>query len=249
MKKVSFNFSDENYVVTGASSGIGRQVTIELADAGATVLGIGRNIERLEEVKSHFPEKIITMALDVCDFKALQSAIDEFVKNFGKLSGGVHCAGINGFTPLRLYDMNLAEQIMRVNVFAGVELLRLITKKKYAKNSTSTVMLSSVVGTHSSLKGLLAYAASKAAVDSAVRNCAKEINDAGHRVNSIVAGHMDSPMSRDVSDFTNTEELKRRHLLGIGKVSDVVGMILFLLSDRADWITGSNIVVDGGYLA
>ena len=248
MKKVSFNFSDENYVVTGASSGIGRQVTIELAGAGATVLGIGRNIERLEEVKSHFPEKIITMALDVCDFKALQNAIDEFVKNFGKLSGGVHCAGINGFTPLRLYDMNLAEQIMRVNVFAGVELLRLITKKKYAKNSTSTVMLSSV-SAHSSHKGLLAYAASKAALDIVVRNCAKEINDEGHRVNSIVAGNIDSPMTRDVSDFTNTEELKRRHLLGIGKVSDVVGMVMFLLSDRADWITGSNIVVDGGYLA
>lgn len=249
MKKVSFNFSDENYVVTGASSGIGRQVAIELAGAGATVLGIGRNIERLEEVKSHFPEKIITMALDVCDFKALQNSIDEFVKNFGKLSGGVHCAGINGFTPLRLYDMNLAEQIMRVNVFAGVELLRLIAKKKYAKNSTSTVMLSSVVGTHSSLKGLLAYAASKAAVDSAVRNCAKEINDAGHRVNSIVAGHIDSPMTKEMGEFTDMDELKRRHLLGIGKVSDVVGTVMFLLSDRADWITGSNIVVDGGYLA
>ena len=248
MRTTIFDFTNENYVVTGSSSGIGRQVTLELAQAGATVLSIGRNKERLAEVAEHNPNKIITRSLDVCNSEMLQSAIADFVKEYGKLSGGVHCAGIVAFTPLRLYDTNTAEQMMKTNVFAGVELLRLITKKKYGKSSTSTVMLSSV-SAYFANKGLLWYSASKAALDNAVRTCAKEICDTKHRVNSVVAGYLDSPMTKETASFNDMDYIKKRHLLDIGNIIDVTGMVLFLLSERADWITGSNIVVDGGFLA
>lgn len=248
MRKTIFDFTNENYVVTGSSSGIGRQVTLELANAGATILAIGRNQERLAAVKAECPEKIITHSLDVCDSKMLQSAIAEFVKEYGKLSGGVHCAGIFDFTPLRLYSISVAEQIMKTNVFAGIELLRLITKKKYGKDSTSTVMLSSVSAYHSP-KGALWYSASKSALDSAVRTCAKEISDTNHRCNSVVIGRVDSLMTNQTEEYDALDTLKNRFLLGIGNITDVTGMVLFLLSERADWITGSNIAVDGGFLA
>ena len=95
----------------------------------------------------------------------------------------------------------------------------------------------------------MCYSASKATLDSAIRTCSKEIYDTNHRVNSVVAGHIDSSMTKQTEEYNDLDKIKDRSLLGIGNVKDVTGMILFLLSERADWITGSNIVVDGGYLA
>ena len=101
MSKVIYDFTGERYAVTGASSGIGRQVALDLANAGACVLGLGRNIERLESLRSENPSRIFTASLDVCDTHALEGAIADFVRAHGKLHGGVHAAGVDALTPLR----------------------------------------------------------------------------------------------------------------------------------------------------
>lgn len=101
MSKVIYDFTGERYAVTGASSGIGRQVALDLANAGAYVLGLGRNVERLESLRSENPSRIFTASVDVCDTPALEGAIADFVRAHGKLHGGVHAAGVDSLTPLR----------------------------------------------------------------------------------------------------------------------------------------------------
>ena len=248
MGKVSFDFTDQKFVVTGATSGMGREVTLELAAAGAKVLAIGRDDARLKSIRELFPQQVFTARLDVCDSVALEQAIKEFTATHGKLNGGVHAAGIYELTPIKNYDCATARKIMDITFWAGIELLRLITKVKYGEAGTSTVLFSSV-DAFSHAKGLFAYTAAKAAVNCSIQSAAKEICAKGHRVNSIVPGWVKTPMTEHVEELVDKNAIFDKHLLGTGKPQDVCGMVLFLLSDRASWITGSNIVVDGGYLA
>ena len=248
MSKVTFDFTNEKYVVTGATSGMGRLATLELAAAGAKVLAIGRSEENLKEIQAAFPEQIFPVQLDVCDSVALEEAIKNFTVEHGKLNGGVHAAGIYELTPLKSYDVDIARKIMDISFWAGVDLLRLVTKTKYGVNGTSTVLFSSV-SAFSHEKGMFAYSATKAAMNCALQSVAKEICAKKHRVNSIVPGWVKTPMTEADDVAQEKDTVFDRHLLGVGTPQDVIGMVLFLLADRASWITGSTVVVDGGYLA
>lgn len=191
MSNVKFDFTGENFVVTGASSGMGKQVALELAQSGANVLAIARREEKLRELQASFKDNIFIASLDVCDGERLEEAINEFVASNGKLHGSVHAAGINNFTPLKSYEKKLAHDIMNTSFWAGVELVRLTTKVKYAHKSTSAVLFSSVCAI-SSEKGMFAYAAAKAAVNGCIGSLAKEICSKGHRVNSIMPGWVEN---------------------------------------------------------
>lgn len=249
MSKVAFDFAGERYVVTGASSGMGRQVAVELAEAGAEVLAIGRNRERLAEVQNHAARSIFPAVCDVGHREELEASIASFVALHGKLSGCVHAAGIVEYTPLQSFDSVLAHQIMETNFWAGMELLRLVTKMKYGIRGTSSVLFSSV-SSKAPVAGEMAYVAAKEAMNAALRAVSKEICRKGHRVNSILPGWVETPMTDAAkSDGTNMNLMTARTLLGFGKPEDVSGMVLFLLSSRARWITGTSIPVDGGYLA
>ena len=248
MSKVTFDFTDEKYVVTGATSGMGRQVALELAAVGAKVLAIGRNADRLQEIKESFPDNIFPAQLDVCDSSALEEAIKGFVAEHGKLNGGVHAAGIYEITPIKNYDVDIAKNIMEISFWAGMKLLQLVTKAKYGMNGTSTVLFSSV-SAFSHEKGMFAYSATKAAINSGILAAAKEICGKKHRVNSIVPGWVSTPMTTVAGEVNDKDTVLDRHLLGVGDPEDITGMVLFLLSSRASWVTGSTVVVDGGYLA
>ena len=248
MSRVIYDFTGDNFVVTGASSGIGRQIARELADSGAKVLAIGRNSERLEALKAESPEHIFSASLDVCDSETLEKAIADFVAEHGKLSGGVHAAGISDITPLRSYDNERAHEIMNTSFWAGMKLLQLITKAKYGNPGTSTVLFSSGYSLQPA-KGMFAYGAAKAAVNTAVKCAAKEICAKKHRVNSIIPGWVETGMTGSFEVSPEIEAVRASHLLGTGKPENVSKMVLFLLSSAASWITGTNVVVDGGSLA
>ena len=120
MNNVQFDFTGENFVVTGASSGMGRQVALELAQSGAKVLAIARREEKLHELQEQFSDNIFLAPLDVGDSEKMECAIRNFVAPNGKLHGGVHAAGINNFTPLKSYEKKLAHDIMNTSFWAGV---------------------------------------------------------------------------------------------------------------------------------
>lgn len=121
MEEVEFDFTGRNFVVVGASSGIGREIASELADAGAMVLGIARNRERLQALESRFPDCICTAQLDVrdADVSDWEAVLSPFVSNHGKISGGVYTAGITGVTPLKAFDRRAAKDIIDTSLLGG----------------------------------------------------------------------------------------------------------------------------------
>ena len=248
MGQVTFDFTGLNFVVTGASSGMGKQIATELATAGGKVLTIARRAERLEELASHYPENILPGAVDVCDGEALEKVISQFVAQHGKLNGAVHAAGIFASTPLRTYDEDTAKKIMDVSFWAGIRLIQIVNKKKLSVEGCSSVLFSSVSAAIGE-KSNFAYSAAKMALQAAVRSLMKEIYTRKNRINTISPGWVRTEMtSKDVEDPLIMPKFFNWHLLGLGEPDYVSGMVLFLLSDRAHWITGTDIVVDGGYL-
>lgn len=123
MKQVTFDFTGKNFIVTGASSGMGRQIALELAEAGAKVLAIARREKELQQLNLLYPDLIVPASLDVCDEEKLETAIKDFISQYGKIDGAVHAAGISKLTPLRAYDNDEAKQIMDVSFWAAVKLM------------------------------------------------------------------------------------------------------------------------------
>lgn len=248
MTNVNFDFTDKKYVVTGASSGMGRQVAVELAAAGAIVLAIARRKAELEDLRAEYANNIFIMPSDITIKGNIEKAIKVFVEKYGKIDGAVHAAGIAELTPLKFFDEEIANKTISLNLFSGVNLVEIINKKKYSNENSSYVMFSSIYS-YSGGRGMLAYSASKAGLRVATHSMAKEIIERGARINTVSPGWVETEMTTKTTSVTATDDILRKHLLGVGKPSDVAGVVLFLLSDRAGWITGTDIIVDGGYLA
>lgn len=244
---INYNFKDKRFVVTGATSGIGKRVASDLAKSGAIVLAIGRRQEKLSELKELYGDKIVTAPLDVNNFVLLKSALESFSES-GKINGSLHAAGINKYTPLRAFNWTDADNILRTSLNAGIEMTRILTSKKITSEKGSHVFISSVAGIKGEL-GFTAYSAAKAAVIGAVRSMALELAIKDIRVNAITPGWLPTEMTDSIEARYpgRLETIKLQHPLGIGSVEDVSNLVLFLLSDEAKWITGTNIVIDGGY--
>ena len=141
------------------------------------------------------------------------------------------------------------KQIYSVNVFAGIELLRYFTKKKYSNDGASIVFLSSVMGILGQ-PGKIGYCSTKSAVLGMVKSSALEFAKRKIRVNAVLPGIVNTPMTQNLFaqiGEVNIKQIAGMHPLGLGEVTDVVPTILFLLSDNSKWITGQNFVIDGGY--
>ena len=246
---IKFDFGGKNFVIVGASSGIGRQTALELVDSGADVLAVGRNLERLKSLKDTCPQKIFTVSLDV--LKANQDDWSDSLTNFvnanGKIDGAVYSAGIVGATPLNSFDAELAHKIFDTSFWGMINFVQVAAKKKFSNAGSSFVLMSSITSAGFGTKGLFAYTAAKSAVTGVLKPLAKEIIRNRHRINAVSPAMVKTEMvATAAADFISEDEISR-YLLGIGKAEDVSGMILFLLSDRAGWITGQNFLVDGGY--
>ncbi|MBQ0067135.1 MAG: SDR family oxidoreductase [Phascolarctobacterium sp.] len=245
MSKVQFDFTNENFVVTGASSGMGKQIAVELAEAGAKVLAIARRENELSALHNQYPN-IIPSMVDVCDYATMENVINNFVKQYGKLNGGIYAAGITGLTPLRSYDEKEVQQIIDISFIAGAKFMQITSKKKNSVDGASFVWFSSECA-RGVASGLFAYAGTKAACEVAARTFAKELASRKIRVNTVSPGWVKTNMTKNLGDTHNMEEIAKESLFGFGEAQDVSGMVLFLLSDRAKWITGTNISVAGGF--
>lgn len=246
MDNIRFDFTEQNFVVAGASSGIGRAVAREIAIAGGNVLAIARRKQELEALQRELPESRMEIAdVDVTDLNNVKCCLKNFVKKHGPIQGSVYSAGSLTMTPIRYFDLQKAKEMMNVNFWAGIQFLQLTTSREYAFDGASHVQISSVASMHGE-KGLGVYGATKAAIQTSVRTIAQEVANRGHRVNSVCPGWVETDMTTHI---LQNEKIQKAHLLGIGLPQDVSGVVLFLLSNRARWITGTNFIIDGGYLA
>lgn len=249
MQEVKFNYEGKNFVVVGASSGIGKQIALELSQAGANVLCLARRVEVMEQMKSEQGTgKIIPAFVDVTEAtsKDWDAVIKNFVSEHGKISGGVYTAGVGGLTAFRRWNDELAKKITDTSYWGMLNFLQSATKKRLANENSSFVVFSSIAS-YLGEQGQLIYSAAKSAVRASVKVIAKEISTDKHRINSISPGWVNTAMTEN-DEFATHEKRKNMFWLGEGTADKVSGMVLFLLSDRADWITGTDIVVDGGQL-
>ena len=252
MEDVKFNYSGKNFIVVGASSGMGKQIALELSQAGAIVLCLARRVEIMEEMKTEQGAgKIIPAFIDVvaATSKDWDAVIKNFVTEYGKISGGVYTAGIGGVTVFKNWSDDLAQRMMTTSYWGMLKFFQSAVKKRFANDGSSYIGFSSTAA-YAPGQGQLIYASSKSAVQTAVKVIAKEIGANKHRINTISPGWiMDTGMSTEhANNYGIPQEVTNSFLMGEGHADKVSGMVLFLLSSRADWITGRDIVVDGGQL-
>ncbi|RGS35985.1 SDR family NAD(P)-dependent oxidoreductase [Bacteroides cellulosilyticus] len=247
-----FSLENKIILVTGASSGIGAQCAIDFSRMGAKVILIARNIECLKQTLSKMEGSgHAYYSVDVTDFKALSCIIKLAVSEVGKISGVVHCAGISSVLPLKLVKEEDIDNIMRTNVFSAIQLVREVTHIGYydKSNGISIILLSSIMGVvGESCKSL--YSFSKGAIIAGVRSLAVELAPKNIRVNCISPGVIVTNINKNARHIVDPErrkELENKHLLGLGETTDISNACIYLLSNGARWVTGQNIIVDGGY--
>lgn len=238
-------------LITGASSGIGRECAVKAAQLGANVILVARNQERLNQTMNSLPgENHIYFSCDITNNDSLEEIVIQSVEKAGKISGFIHSAGIEATIPLR--NMNLAkyEEMFAVNVLSAFEIARLVSKKKYLSPSGSSfIFISSVMGVLGE-SGKVCYGSTKAALIGGSRSMAMELAPKNIRVNSILPGVVETEMItrffRSIPSHSK-EEIIKKHPLGLGQPEDVANLCMFLLSDASRWITGIAIPIDGGY--
>ena len=249
-----FDLKNKNIIVTGASSGIGRQCAITFSQLGANVILIARNKERLKDTFNKLEKgNHLIISQDITKYDKLEEVVNIVVDRIGRISGFIHSAGIEMTLPLRSMLPSYYENMFATNVISGFELARIISKKKYIyKEGASFVFISSVFGIMSQL-AIAAYSSSKGALISGVKSIALELASKKIRVNCISPGQIESTrMTENIFDKLSKEEKIKRiemYPLGLGKPEDIANACTFFLSDASRWITGTNLIVDGGYSA
>lgn len=247
-------FSLENKVilVTGASSGIGRQCAIDCSKMGAHVVLIARNVERLKDTLEMMDGTgHLVLPFDLSSSEGLKETIKDVVSKMGKISGVVNCAGMSSVTPLKMVTDELLNQFFRTNVYSAINLSKEVTRVgNYDKDGgCSIIFFASIMGLCGE-KCKTMYSATKGALIAASRSMACELAKNKIRVNVISPGAIETPINAQLPHMADPElrkELESKHLLGLGECSDISYACIYLLSDAAKWITGQNIIVDGGY--
>jgi len=237
-------------LVTGASSGIGKQTAITLSILGARLVLVARDISRLKQTATqmtHSNHHIVPFDLNNTDeIPRWMISISEII---GPLDGLVHSAGIVQLQPLRYLKQNDLESLMRINLFSAMAIAKGYRQRSVCNKGGSIVFLSSVRGI-SGEAGVAAYAASKGALISLTKSLAVELAPEKIRINCVAPGLVQTEMvNNDKQLPAQLERMEQQHLLGIGTPEDVANAIAFLLADTGKWITGTTLVVDGGYTA
>lgn len=249
-----FSLDGKLVLVTGASSGIGRQCAISCSQVGATVALFGRDRKRLKETVElmHESDKHKICVVDLLEYEKVADIVKEIVSQKGRCHGIINCAGISTTLPINTISTQMMEHFFNTNVIASVNITKQVVKSfHFSKNGGSIIFISSIMGVAGE-SGKTIYSMTKGAIISAVKSMSVELAPRGIRVNSISPGVVETPMSKNAvysKDVGSLNRIRSLHPLGFGKPEDVAYACIFLLSDAANWVTGTNLIVDGGYLA
>jgi NAD(P)-dependent dehydrogenase (short-subunit alcohol dehydrogenase family) len=177
--------------------------------------------------------------------------LEIIVKRHGPFDGVFHSAGVSLLKPIKLISDRDVSNVLGPSFYAALALGKVFTKKSNLKDGSSIICMSSV-SAHSGQQGMTLYSASKAAIEGMVRSLASELANRNIRVNSIAAGGVITEMHQKMVGNSHDDVVKSyqdMHLLGFGKPEDIAGLVVYLMSDISRWMTGSTVVLDGGYIS
>ena len=240
-----YSLEGKTILVTGASSGIGRASAIECSKLGAKVIITARNQERLSETFSMLQgegHQVIT-----CDL-ADENNINRLVEEVSEIHGLVNNAGFTKLLPVQFINGADLNSLLSINTVAPIILLQKLLKKKKIKKGASVVFTSSMAGLGRSSVGNSMYAASKGAISAFIRCAAKELAPKGIRVNAVCPAMVDTGIldSGTITKEQLEADVKKYPMGRYGKPEDVAWAIIYLLSDASSWVTGDNLILDGG---
>ncbi len=235
-------------LITGASSGFGSSIAQKMSPSRRLIL-VGRKAETLEAVRNRFefPERHIVWVRDLSQIDGVgEDLIALLAANNATVDHFIHSAGLLTIQYARAVEMPSVMQLFNVNVFSALEIMRPLVQKKVNHGTLRSITFISSVATRLGAAGYSAYAASKGAVNGISLSLAVELAPTV-RVNCVLPGIVGTEMNTE--HFANPDFVKSvtdTHPLGLGEANDVAETVEFLASDRARWITGQEIVVDGG---
>lgn len=241
-------FEKKRILITGASSGIGRETAIRMDRLGAATILVARDEKALSDLKDQMQNPCSYFLCDLSDLTNILPLFDKMAEG-GKMDGFVHCAGVCKVTPIRGLELEEIMQQMNINTLSFFQLAKLFSMAKYSNNASSIVAMSSYAA-YTEEAGMCAYSMSKAALNTEVRVMAKEFLKRRIRVNAIMPAEVMSKMGERDNVWTEEElkNIEEHQPLGAIPIGQIVNCVEFLLSNqKAGYITGECITITGGY--
>lgn len=245
------DLTGKHILITGASSGIGRATAIYCSKLGARLVITSRNEKRLSETREALVGQGHLMLLqDLTREAGLDAFFQAVSAKSGILDGMVHCAGIPAVIPIKALSRQKLEQVMAVNFYSFVELVRQFGKKKYSRDGASVIGISAALVRHPRAYEM-AYISSKAALEAAVPAMAMELRKRRIRVNSVSPGNVRTEMVEklmaELGNASRMEQSAQMSISGWQTPEEIARVCAFLLGDGAASITACNIQADGGF--
>ncbi|MBQ6050936.1 MAG: SDR family oxidoreductase [Bacteroidaceae bacterium] len=241
-----FSLEGKTILVTGASSGIGKATAIECSRMGAKVVITGRNEERLNETFNSLEgDGHIQILADLSNEDDIQHLVNEIPV----LNGCVNNAGYNIMSVIQFIKKDNLDHIMNVNLTAPIMLTHLLVKSKKIAKDSSIVFTSSISARGRNSVGNSMYSATKGGLSSFMKNAALELAAKRIRCNAVLPGMVETPLKEGKSNITEEQwEINRQlyPLKRFGKPEEIAYGIIYLLSDASAWVTGTELVIDGG---
>jgi NAD(P)-dependent dehydrogenase (short-subunit alcohol dehydrogenase family) len=246
MKCNPFSLEQKTVFITGASSGIGRAIAIECSKMGANVIITGRNAERLNETFIQL-EGINHLQL-IADLQVEEQA-KHLIEQLPLLDGIVHSAGIIATLPFQFVTKEKLKDIFSINFINPTLITQQLLKQKKINKNASIVWISSISGVLCSSPGNSMYSATKGAINGIIKGMAIDLAQRGIRVNSVTPAVIETNLLSNgiITSEQIQEEVKKYPLKRYGKPEEVAYAVIYLLSDASKWVTGSNLLIDGGY--
>nr|WP_278646956.1 SDR family oxidoreductase [Pandoraea pnomenusa] len=243
--------SGQTFLVTGASSGIGRATAQMLAACGARIVAMGRDEARTQECVNSLGTRAEHRAVVVAfaDADAAAQQVKEAAVAAGGVDGIFHAAGLELILPIKMTKQASLDKLFAASVNTAFGIARAMAMKDVIRDGGSLVLMSSAAGLRGQA-GMTAYSASKAAIDGLARSLAVELAPRKIRVNSVASGAVETAMHGRLASSlppAAMQAYEEKHLLGFGTTDDLANAVTFLLSPAARWITGTTMVVDGGF--
>lgn len=254
MKTDKFDINNNKYLITGAASGIGKATALLLSERGADLILADIDQDGLAETAKLCSTKTKLLSFDLSDTDNITTSITLAAKDFGKLHGIVHLAGVPYISPLKAITPERLRKTFDINTFAALQLASAFCNKnvhEQTETGSSIVFISSIYASVGSSSNS-GYAMSKAAIEGLTKALAIELAPRKIRVNCIAPGFVKTPMDKNIATYFDSDHeilVEKLHPLGLGEPLDVACAVAFLFSDAAKWITGTVMHVDGGFTA